>query len=272
MAMAMAMAACSGGSSDGASRAAAPATRADSGPVTAPPTTKAPPGQERRSEPYWVPVTDLKGTGPSTTEAFTIVGNALQWRGTYHCQTAPFSALPVKESGEPLRRPLADAAACGAEGKGFVSEAGRFTIKIDTRGTWDIKVEQQVDTPLVEPLTTALAEALPAATATVHGVDKEGEGTAKLFRLPDGTKVIRLEDFSTTINSDLELRLSPLADPRTTNDIAAAPFVTVAPLKATIGSMNYTVPADVDLSQYHSIVIWCEITRNAYAAASLEQG
>ena len=31
------------------------------------------------------------------------------------------------------------------------------------------------------------------------------------------------------------------------------------------------VPKDIDVSKYSSIVIWCEITRNAYAAASIQR-
>jgi hypothetical protein len=40
-------------------------------------------------------------------------------------------------------------------------------------------------------------------------------------------------------------------------------------LKATAGSMNLRVPDGVDLGRYRSIVIWCEITHNAYASAPL---
>jgi len=69
----------------------------------------------------------------------------------------------------------------------------------------------------------------------------------------------------------LELRLSELASPRTTEEAAKAPFKVVAPLKATVGTMNYEVPKDIDVSKYSSIVIWCEITRNAYAAASIQR-
>jgi hypothetical protein len=35
--------------------------------------------------------------------------------------------------------------------------------------------------------------------------------------------------------------------------------------------MNYEIPRDIDVSKYQSIVIWCEITRNAYAAASIQR-
>ena len=45
----------------------------------------------------------------------------------------------------------------------------------------------------------------------------------------------------------------------------------IAPLKATVWSMNYEVPRDIDISKYQSIVIWCEITGNAYPAASIQR-
>lgn len=269
LAVALLAGACSASSTR---RAVAPPTRPDAGPVIASPTTKASPNQAKhKSEPYWVAVAALAGTGPTTTQPLSIDANALQWRITYDCQTAPFRAVALNDSGGALKRPLGDSAACGAEGKGFASEPGTYTLRIDTPGAWELKVEQQVDSPLIESLDPALAGAQPAMTATLYGVDRQGEGTANVYRLPDGSQVIRLEDFYVTINSDLELRLSPLSAPKTTDEIAAAPFVTVAPLKATVGAMNYPVPASIDVSAYHSIIIWCEITRNAYAAASLPE-
>jgi len=89
--------------------------------------------------------------------------------------------------------------------------------------------------------------------------------------MPDGTRLIRLEDFFVSINSDLELRLSESPGPKSTEEAVNAPFKFIAPLKATVGSMNYQLPKDVDLSKYSSIVIWCEITRNAYAAAVIQR-
>jgi hypothetical protein len=264
VAVAAALAACGSGST---ATSAAPPTRAASGPIIAPPTTKAPADAPRKSEPYWVAVADLSGTGPTVTTSFEIGAAALQWRVTYHCQTSPFTAVAVKDTGDALKRPMADAASCDTEGKGFASQPGSFTLKVDTAGSWGAKVEQQVDSPLIEPETDAISTGQVLRTGAFHAVDRPGEGTAKLVRLSDGTQVIRLDNFYTAINTDLELRLSPLTDPRTTDEIVVAPFVSLAPLKATVGSMNYPVPPDLDLSGYQSIVIWCEITRNAYAAA-----
>jgi hypothetical protein len=41
-------------------------------------------------------------------------------------------------------------------------------------------------------------------------------------------------------------------------------------LKGNIGDQNYTIPADVDLSQFGSVVVWCERFSVAFGAASLD--
>ncbi|HSH58402.1 MAG TPA: hypothetical protein VK988_01945, partial [Acidimicrobiales bacterium] len=235
LAVAVLAAACSGSSESPS--ASAPAVRASGPPVMASPTTAPPAGDSRRSQPYWTPVVTLKGSGDTTTETFAVVPNALQWRAFFRCEKGPFTALPLKDSGQPLKRPLADGAGCEQEGKGFAVETGRFTLKITTPGTWEVRIEQQIDTPLVEPPAPGLEGAQVLGKTTFYGVDRQGEGTATLFKMPDGSQLIRLESFFVTLNSDLEIRMSPLPAPKTTDEIARAGFTNVAPLKATVGSM-----------------------------------
>ena len=266
--------ACGGGDSDSAGPqtvntrpGATPTTGAGVSFDTPPPSA---PGT-RRSQPYWTPVASLEGTGNQTTNAFTVDPGALQWRVSWHCESAPFTIVSVNAAGQESRRKLADALTCPKDGEGFAADKGGQTLKVATGGAWKATVEQQVDTPLIEPAPAGLASAKILGTANVYNVDREGQGTAKIYELPDGTRLIRLEDFFVSINSDLELRLSELPNPKTTDDAVKAPWKLVAPLKATAGSMTYEVPRDIEVSKYQSIVIWCEITRNAYAAASIER-
>lgn len=266
--------ACGGGDSDSAGTqtvntrpGATPTTGAGVNFDTPPPSA---PGT-RKSQPYWTPVATIEGTGNQTTKAFTIDAGALQWRVSWHCESAPFTIVPVNAAGQESRRKLADALTCPKGGEGFAADKGGQALKVATGGAWKATVEQQVDTPLIEPAPAGLPSARVLGTAKMYNVDREGQGTAKLYELPNGTRLIRLEDFFVSINSDLELRLSELPNPKTTDDAVKGPWKLVAPLKATVGSMNYEVPKDIDVSKYQSIVIWCEITRNAYAAASIER-
>jgi len=45
--------------------------------------------------------------------------------------------------------------------------------------------------------------------------------------------------------------------------------LTLAPLARTTGAQTYSVPAGTDLSQFKTVVIWCESFSVAFAAAPL---
>ena len=225
----------------------------------------------KKSQPYWTPVTTVEGAGNTTSKSFTIDAGALQWRVAWHCEAAPFTMVSVNAAGQESRRKVADALTCPADGEGFAADKGAQTLKVTTNGPWKATIEQQVDVPLIEPAPAGLASARLVGTARMHDVDKDGEGTARIYEMPNGTRMIRLEDFFVSINSDLELRLSESPDPKSTDDAVKSPWKLVSELKATVGNMNYEVPGDIDVSRYKSIGIWCEITRNAYAAAVIER-
>lgn len=216
-----------------------------------------------------MPVASFQGSGTTTTTPFAIDGGALQWRVTFHCARGPLALVAVREGGQPLSPPLVSNQGCGGVGRGYATDSGRFRLRVTTSSSWDLAVEQQLDVPLIQPPPASLASATLVVAAKVYPVDAAGEGTASLYRLRDGSYLIRLENFYTTANTDLEVRLSPLSAPRTTAQIMASPYAEIAPLPATVGSMNIAVPPAVDVSRYHSMVIWCQITINAYAAAAL---
>lgn len=261
-------------------RFAPPATRLTTRPAPEPASGTAGAGSEvaaprdlgSRSQPYWQPLATLSGEGATTTKAFTIDRGALQWRVAWKCTTGTFSLTPVGTNGG-ARRPLARKVACPAEDTGYSVKSGIYSLRVETAGAWEATVEQQVDVPLIEPPLPEMASpgTTVVATAAMYNVDRIGKGTARIHRLEDGRLVLRLDDFFVSINSDLEIWLSEAEHPTTTPEAAAAPHVQVSFLKATTGAMNYELPEGIDLSRFRSIVIWCELTKNAYAAAILER-
>ena len=102
-----------------------------------------------------------------------------------------------------------------------------------------------------------------------YRIDQVGSGGVTVYRLAEGTHALRLDNFYATPNVDLEIRLSPLPAPQTTDQFLSAPSALVARLDVTAGSMNFVVPKDIDPRQYRSVVIWCPPVNSAYAAASL---
>lgn len=226
--------------------------------------------EQRRSQPYWVTVRRFAGSGGTTTPAFSVDRRALQWRVAWRCERGPFAIRPQRLSGEAYR-PLADTADCPARDEGRSVASGDFRLQVDAQAGWEARVEQQVDVPLAEPPTATMTApgTREIARARFYGIDEDGSGSARVYREPDGGLSLRLEDFYVTPNVDLEIRLSELARPKSTRAVAAARHRDIVFLKATTGSMNYRLPAGALDEDVKSIVIWCENTRNAYAAATL---
>ena len=125
--------------------------------------------------------------------------------------------------------------------------------------------------PLVEEPPPAVLQGTLRFGGKFYDVDRTGSGAVGIFQLADGGVAMWLERFSVTPGDGLELRLSEAAAPKTTADVLAAPFVPVGPLKAPAGAMHYPLAAGVDPARYKSVVVWSELTKSAYAAASLAE-
>jgi hypothetical protein len=97
-----------------------------------------------------------------------------------------------------------------------------------------------------------------------------GEGTASLLQVSDGRRVLRLEDdFHVTNGPDLYVYLSGAEAPRSSGELHASGAFEVARLKGNVGGQNYDVPADLDLSQFRSVVIYCRRFTTVFSTAGL---
>jgi hypothetical protein len=218
-----------------------------------------------RSQPWWQGLTKLEGVGPRTAPPFTVAEDALQWRVKWTCDTGRLLITAPDQ-----RRPVVDAACPGTD-TGYGVRTGPVSLQVSAEGPWRLEVDQQVDVPLVEPPLPVMSAAgtRKILTGQLYRMDQVGTGTLDIYRLPDGGHALRLDDFFVTANIDLELRLSPLEAPRTTEQYMNAPSVWVAPLDVTAGSLNFTMPPEVDPTRWRSVVVWCPIIDSAYAAVTL---
>jgi peptide methionine sulfoxide reductase msrA/msrB len=111
-------------------------------------------------------------------------------------------------------------------------------------------------------ITVHLDEALPTnalteskedifmKTASIIGTPgHSATGTVQLVSTEVG-KILRYENFKTTNGPDLFVYLS--------TDLKATEFINLGELKATEGSINYDIPAEVDLSKYKYALVWCK--------------
>jgi hypothetical protein len=91
-------------------------------------------------------------------------------------------------------------------------------------------------------------------------------GTATVFRLEDGSQIVRLEHFEATNGPDLFVTFHTGANPEQDR----GEYFQIAPLKGNIGDQNYELPAGIDLDQYKSVVIWCRTFNVVFGYATLE--
>ena len=234
-----------------------------------PTATTAPPRDATvlRSQPWWQGLTKLEGRGSMTATPFTVSQDALQWRANWTCETG---RLVVRVPGQ--ARPVIDAA-CPGTGTGYGVRKGPVALEVTADGPWTMTVDQQVDLPLIEPPLPVMSapETKLVFTGSLYRMDQVGTGTLNIYQAADGRHLLRLDSFFVTANIDLELRFSPLEAPRTTEQFMSAPSVWAAPLDVTTGSLNFTLPPDVNPARYGSVVVWCPIIDSAYAAATLRQ-
>lgn len=92
----------------------------------------------------------------------------------------------------------------------------------------------------------------------------KGEGTAKLYKLNDGTHLLRFEGFRVTNGPQLHVFVAEQPEPK------AGGYVDLGKLKGNIGDQNYEVPRDLDLGVYRTVVIYCVPFTTVFSTAALQ--
>lgn len=95
----------------------------------------------------------------------------------------------------------------------------------------------------------------------------QGAGDARIYQLPDGTRVLRLEEFSVTNGPDLHVLLASGDRPASRGDLGE--YVDLGSLKGNLGNQNYEIPPDVDLDSLNSVVIYCQPFHVVFSIAPL---
>lgn len=129
---------------------------------------------------------------------------------------------------------------------------------------------------LVAPTVPGAAPQQPRAIARGTFISHEHgtTGTVVILQQPDGSRVLRIENLDTSDGPDLKVWLTdaPVLEGssgwRVFDDGQVADL---GNLKGNIGSQNYDIPADADLSVLTSVSIWCNRFNVSFGAAALQQ-
>jgi len=137
-------------------------------------------------------------------------------------------------------------------------------------------VNEALPPPTLAPDTAEAAQT--ASTSVAPRVLRSGElgyvdgihnGTGPV-RIVDigGSRYVRFEDVMLTNAPDVHVYLSR----ETGGKWDAATSLYLGTLKATNGSFNYELPADIDVASYRSVVVWCRAFRVLITWADLREG
>lgn len=144
-----------------------------------------------------------------------------------------------------------------------MSAAEKEAMPDDTMETLKAEVEATAEAMPVVEANDAMPEGATAEPVLLYsgmftGADEfhQGSGSVAIYELASGERVLRFEDFEVTNGPGLVVYFAENAAPTSSSDLGE--HVRVEPLKGNIGNQNYTLPADLDLEQFGSVIIYCE--------------
>ena len=117
----------------------------------------------------------------------------------------------------------------------------------------------------------AMAEAVALKVGQFRDADRfhKGSGAATLYRLQDGSALLRIEEFRVTNGPDLHVILASNPDPSGRGELHEGDYIDLGKLKGNVGNQNYPLPADADAFVFNSVVIYCSPFHVIFSVASL---
>ncbi len=129
-------------------------------------------------------------------------------------------------------------------------------------------VNRQVDEAM--PAAQANSQAQLLESGHFYGIVHPTQGAATIYQLGDGTRILRLTNFTTSNGPDVHVYMVASDDAKDAATVQQAGFVDLGVLKGNIGDQNYQLVSDVDLSKYRAVSIWCKRFSVNFGAAPLK--
>ncbi|MBQ9917879.1 MAG: DM13 domain-containing protein [Microbacterium sp.] len=158
-----------------------------------------------------------------------------------------------------------------------------WLLFVDVRVADRIPSPQATPSAVVEPVEMAdpaTEDATPAppagprdlAAGSLISHEHETSGSVRIIENPDGTRQLALVGLATSNGPDVHVWLSagPVVEGRDGWYTAASyDHVDLGPLRGNLGDQLYDIPADVDLSTFRTVDLWCERFGVSFGAAAL---
>ncbi|HTC54921.1 MAG TPA: DM13 domain-containing protein [Candidatus Sulfotelmatobacter sp.] len=122
-------------------------------------------------------------------------------------------------------------------------------------------------------------EAMPAAQGSsspqrlasgqFYSVLHPTAGTATIYRMGDGSRILRFTNFKTSNGPDVHVYMVAADDAKDSASVVRAGFIDLGTIKGNIGDQNYILGPEVDLSKYRAVSVWCKRFSVNFGAAPL---
>ncbi len=129
-----------------------------------------------------------------------------------------------------------------------------------------VRAMMEADTTADEAMPDEPAALLAGTWIEIDPVHR-AEGSATIYQVGE-QRVLRLDDFRVTNGPDLHVILAKNV-PTGILDGIGEDYIDLGALKGNVGSQNYDIPADVNLSEFRSVVIYCVPYHVVFSSAEL---
>src|SRR5262245_27468123 len=129
-------------------------------------------------------------------------------------------------------------------------------------------VNRRIDEAL--PTAQGAGSPRPLVSGHFYSILHPTEGTATVYRLGDGVRVLRLTSFSTSNGPDVHVYMVADDDAKDVATVQRAGFIDLGVIKGNIGDQNYVLGSNLDLDKYRAVSIWCKRFSVNFGAAALK--
>jgi len=110
----------------------------------------------------------------------------------------------------------------------------------------------------------------PLESGTFYTILHPTSGTATIYKMADGSRMLRFTNFDTSNGPDVHVYMVASDDAKDAATVERAGFVDLGTIKGNVGDQNYTLPGDLDLAKYRAVSIWCKRFSVNFGAAALK--
>jgi hypothetical protein len=128
-------------------------------------------------------------------------------------------------------------------------------------------VNRRVDEAM--PAAQASSSPQPLVSGQFYSILHPTAGTATIYRMGDGSRVLRFTNFTTSNGPDVHVYMVASDDAKDIATVQRAGFIDLGVIKGNVGDQNYTLGGDLDLAKYRAVSIWCKRFSVNFGAAAL---